>query len=139
MDNKLITMPNFYISLSGIKSGNLIDFNFKLRLRKYKMSIKYTSVENVDHMENKLIFICIDKPIAPSTYFNDGRNLSVIQVLHTGDKDTFVTNNKISFTDAYTLDFTNGAMACRIWVTDNGGFQIYDLNINLILAFEEVD
>jgi type IV secretory pathway VirB6-like protein len=97
------------------------------------------SVENVSHLDNKLIFICIDKPISPLTYFSDGRSLSVLQILNTGDDQTYITNNKITFSDTFVMDFTNGALKYRIWVTDDVGANLYNISVNMILAFEEID
>ena len=83
------------------------------------------------------MFICISSPISPSTHFVNGKSLFALQHV-LANRAILETNNLCANAEIFTIDMAESGRSFTVDLFNEKGQQIFDVEITLVLGFEEI-
>jgi hypothetical protein len=99
--------------------------------------VKHLLVTSDDDLDNGLLFLTINMPVTPGTYFPDGRVLNSICSLHMTVKGSNIERNDHTG-DYSVVDLCNASTYMTPRLYNIEGDEIKNVNICLVLAFKEI-
>ena len=131
--------PDFQICLVG-STGGMVNTSLTkfVKNRKYKVYVQYLSVKGSALKNVEEIFVSLDFPIEPPTYFVDGHVSYCLQVIKGGQENVQVLNDSKKATE-YTIDFNTCGYPISFQAFDRKGHYIHNLNICMLLCLKEVE